>query len=186
VVKILDRFLLFIYSLFVLIAAATILLAVFSLIPVEHTNKYIESVCNNNSLAYSVIGISVLLILISIRFLYVSLRRSRAQASFIDMRTEHGEICISLETVENLSLKAAGRVKGIKDLRARIKVNEAGLHIALRTTIDGDRSIPEMTEEMQNAVKLHVEEVTGVPVADVSVFVVNIIQSAPTFKSRVE
>ncbi|MNN79526.1 hypothetical protein D3C81_1961790 [compost metagenome] len=52
--------------------------------------------------------------------------------------------------------------------------------------VDGESSIPALTEEMQSAVKQHIEEITGIPVASVSVFIANIVQSAPTFKSRVE
>jgi uncharacterized alkaline shock family protein YloU len=52
--------------------------------------------------------------------------------------------------------------------------------------VDGEASIPAITEEMQSAVKSHVEEITGIPVASVSVFVANVSQTTPTFKSRVE
>jgi uncharacterized alkaline shock family protein YloU len=52
--------------------------------------------------------------------------------------------------------------------------------------VDGDHSIPELTEEMQSGVKRYVEDITGIPVASVTVFVANIVQTSPTFKSRVE
>jgi uncharacterized alkaline shock family protein YloU len=39
---------------------------------------------------------------------------------------------------------------------------------------------------MQNAVKQQIEDITGFPVASVSVFIANVVQSTPTFKSRVE
>ena len=42
-----------------------------------------------------------------------------------------------------------------------------------------------MTEDIQRSVKDHVEDIAGIPVAAVSVFVANVIPS-PTFKSRVE
>jgi uncharacterized alkaline shock family protein YloU len=83
-------------------------------------------------------------------------------------------------------LKAAGRTKGAKDLRARVRVNQSGLEITIRTIVDGESSIPELTEEMQSTVKSYIEDITGIPVASVTVFVANIVQSAPTFKSRVE
>jgi len=55
----------------------------------------------------------------------------------------------------------------------------------IRAAVDGESSIPELSEEMQRLVKGHVEEITGIPVANVSVFIANLIQ-AHTFKSRVE
>jgi uncharacterized alkaline shock family protein YloU len=125
-------------------------------------------------------------LLISLRFFYISVRRGRTQSPSIDQRTDFGDIRISLDTVENLALKAAYRTRGVKDLKARVRVSQAGLEIVVRTIVDGETSIPEMTEDMQRAVKAHVEEITGIPVAFVSVFVANIVQSSPSFKSRVE
>ncbi len=39
---------------------------------------------------------------------------------------------------------------------------------------------------MQRAVAQQVEEATGIPVAEVSVFIANVTQAPATFKSRVE
>lgn len=85
-----------------------------------------------------------------------------------------------------MSLKAASRSRGVRDLRARVKVNQAGLEIVIRAIVDGETPIPALTEEMQANVKRHIEDITGIPVAFVSVFIANIQQSSPTFKSRVE
>ncbi|MVP00155.1 alkaline shock response membrane anchor protein AmaP [Paenibacillus lutrae] len=187
-VKILDRLLLFLYSLVILLISAIAVLAAFQLIPVRTTEYYLGYVFDRGFTweKVAVITGGILIFLLSLRFFYISVRRSRTQASSIDQRSEIGDIRISVETVENLSLKAAGRTRGVRDLRARVKVSEAGLDINIRTVVDGESSIPEITEEMQNAVKSHVEEITGIPVAHVSVYVANIVQSAPTFKSRVE
>ncbi len=76
-------------------------------------------------------------------------------------------------------------MKGVHDLKARINVGQAGLNIVIRAVVDGDVSIPDITEEVQKTVKGHLEETTGIPVADVSVFVANIVHHQ-TFKSRVE
>ncbi|HZG55374.1 alkaline shock response membrane anchor protein AmaP, partial [Paenibacillus sp.] len=103
----------------------------------------------------------------------------------IDQRTEFGDIRISLETVENLALKAANRVRGVKELRARVRVDDSGLDIQLRSVVDGESSIQQLTEEMQRGVKEHVEDITGIPVATVTVYVANVVQSQ-SFKARVE
>jgi uncharacterized alkaline shock family protein YloU len=65
-------------------------------------------------------------------------------------------------------------------------VTNAGLDIELRTVVDGEGSIPVLTEEIQSAVKMHLEEITGIPVSGVSVYVANVAYNANTFKSRVE
>jgi uncharacterized alkaline shock family protein YloU len=116
---------------------------------------------------------------------YISVRRGSSQAPSIKQRTDFGDIQISLETVENLSLKAAGRIRGMKDLKSRIRVTDAGLEIIIRSFVDGESSIPNVSEEVQKAVKSHIEEITGIPVALVSVYVANITQTQ-SFRSRVE
>ncbi|MCZ8520641.1 MULTISPECIES: alkaline shock response membrane anchor protein AmaP [Paenibacillus] len=185
-VKVLDRLLLFLFSIAVLILAIVCLCGAFGLISLETAGHFVVNVYQSFHTAVTFIAAAVVLALISIRFLYVSVRRDKASAPSIDQRTEFGDIRISMDTVENLALKAAGRSRGVKDLRARVKVNQAGLEIVVRAIVDGESSIPGMTEEMQANVKRHIEDITGIPVAFVSVFIANIQQSSPTFKSRVE
>jgi Asp23 family, cell envelope-related function len=186
VVKLVDKLLLFLYSVIILFAVIVVLFATLNFIPLQMATNGINSLYRDKIPSYTAITMSIIVLLISLRFLYISLRRGRSQAPSIDQRTDFGDVRISIETVENLTLKVAGRSRGVKDLRARIKVSQAGLEIIIRTIVDGETSIPELTEEMQSSVKSYIEEITGIPVAVVSVFVANIVPSSPTFKSRVE
>lgn len=133
----------------------------------------------------AVVIVSFAVLLVALRMLYISLRSGNGVPPTIDQRTTFGDVRISLETVENLTLKAASRTKGMKDLKARVNVTEAGLELSIRAVVDGDAPIPDMTEETQRVVKEHVETITGIPVASVSVYIANLSPSA-TFRSRVE
>ena len=73
----------------------------------------------------------------------------------------------------------------MKEVKTRIKITESGLEIMIRAVVDGESSIPAMTEEVQKQVHDHVEEITGIPVAYVSVYIANLVHS-PVIKSRVE
>ncbi len=157
-----------------------------SLIPLNDAQNFVHDVYNEINVAVPFIIVTAVVLLLAVRFLYLSARRGKSSVPSIDQRTEFGDIRISLDTVENLSLKAASRSRGVRDLRARVKVNQAGLEIVIRAIVDGETPIPALTEEMQANVKRHIEDITGIPVAFVSVFIANIQQSSPTFKSRVE
>ncbi|PYI55053.1 alkaline shock response membrane anchor protein AmaP [Paenibacillus flagellatus] len=185
-IKVLDRLLLFLYTLIIGIGVVFFLVASFGWLPIESAENFVSNLYYEGSTAYPAIAIGLFVLLATCRFFYVSVRRGRGQVPSIDQRTDVGDIRISLETVENLSLKAAGRVRGVKDLKARVSVNDAGLDIVLRAVVDGESSIPELSEEMQRSVKSHIEDITGIPVANVSVFIANVMQSSHTFKSRVE
>lgn len=183
-VKIFDKLLLFVFSVVAAIGAVALILYGSDFIPAQYWPDQ-DAVADSLALRITLIAIGIVLLLISVRFLYLSMRAGRATAPSIDQRTDFGDIRISLETVENLSLKSAARIKGVQDLKARVHVTQAGLEIVIRAVVDGESSIPELTEEMQRSVKSHLEEITGIPVASVSVFVANIIQSV-AFRSRVE
>ncbi|GIP20212.1 MULTISPECIES: alkaline shock response membrane anchor protein AmaP [Paenibacillus] len=177
--KILDRLLLFIYSLSIGILSVIAILLFTGTVTFEIYSSQEKILLN------VLIGVAAVLFLLSIRFFYISIRRDRASLPSIDQRTEFGDIQISVETIENLSLKAASRVRGIKDVKTRIKISESGLNIMIRALVDGESSIPALTEEVQKQVHDHVEETTGIPVAYVSVYIANLVQSS-TIKSRVE
>ncbi|QDH19601.1 alkaline shock response membrane anchor protein AmaP [Saccharibacillus brassicae] len=177
--KIVDRLLLFLYSLTILILSILAILLLSRSIRVPIDFRF-----DLPTMSILVAGLAVL-ILISLRMLYVSLRRSRANLHSVDQRTDLGEIQISLETIENLSLKAASRVRGVKDPRTRIRMTDPGLVIEIRTVVDGEYPIPALTAEIQRGVKEFVHEITGIPVASVSVYIAGVMQPQ-AFKSRVE
>lgn len=184
-IRILDRLFLFVYSLLIGFCSIVVLCVSFRWIGHGAAGSYLDLVYEDVRVSSSLIIIGILVFLVSVRFFYISIRRGRSHAPSIDQRTDFGDIRISLETVENLTLKSAARVKGIKDLKTKVKIAESGMEILIRAVVDGESSIPQLTEEVQRVVKGHVEEITGIPVAVVSVYVANIIQTN-TFKSRVE
>ncbi|CAM4311142.1 alkaline shock response membrane anchor protein AmaP [Saccharibacillus endophyticus] len=177
--KIVDRLLLFVYSVTILVLSifAILLLSRSVQVPVDFRFDL-------PTLSILIAALAVL-ILISLRMLYVSLRRGRAHLHSVDQRTDLGEIQISVETIENLCLKAAARVKGVKEPRTRIRMTEPGLDVQIRTVVDGEYPIPALTDEIQRGVKEFVQEITGIPVASVSVYVAGVVQPQ-AFKSRVE
>lgn len=185
--RVLDKLLLFLYSTVVAIASIGLFCMGVQWIPEDSAIDVVRNLYDNDMewLQITAIAIAVAVFFISIRFFYVSLKRNGSSTQSIDQRNEFGDVRISMETVENLALKSASKHRGLKDLRARIRISEAGLDIVIRTVVDGDTSIPALTEDIQRSVKSHVEEITGIPVAGVSVFVANVVQ-APAFKSRVE
>lgn len=181
--KILDRLLLFIYSLSIGILSVAAILLLSGILPWSELDW--SEVSPTDPLFITSIVIAVILLLLSIRFFYISMRRDRSSVPSIDQRTEYGDIQISVETIENLCLKAASKVRGIRDLKTRIRVTQAGIDIMIRAVIDGEYSIPDMTAEVQKQVHEYIQDTTGIPVANVSVYVANVAQS-PSFKSRVE
>ncbi|GAK39911.1 alkaline shock response membrane anchor protein AmaP [Paenibacillus urinalis] len=178
--KILDRLLLFLYSLVVGVVSVIIILLFSGLVP--DLDMYIQ---NEQMLMAVILTVAIILFLLSIRFFYISVRRDHNTYPSVDQKTEYGDIQISMETIENLCLKASSKFRGVREVKSRIQVAQSGLEITIRAVVDGESSIPELTSELQKAVHDHVQDITGIPVAVVSVYIANLVQS-PNYKSRVE
>lgn len=112
-----------------------------------------------------------------------SIRIDKRQSPSIHTNTELGEIEISMETLENLSLKAVSKVKGIHEVKAQVRTAEQGLRIKLKCLVDGEMVIPQLSAEMQKAAKAHVELIAGIPVHQVVIRIAN-IQKTHEPKSR--
>lgn len=184
-VRMFDRIFLFLYSLIIGIAAIFLIVISAGLVNDWVVLDFVQLLMERGPVGVTAIIIGVVLFLISVRFFYISVAAGSSKPPSIDQRTDFGDISISMETIENLTLKAAYKVNGIKDIKARVQIGQAGLIIRVRAVVDGDIPIPTLTEEAQRSVKTFVEDITGLPVTAVNVFIANITQNQ-TFKSRVE
>ena len=185
--KIIDRFLLVLFTLAAIATLVSCLLTSFGFIAYDDAQTFLYNVYSDTYTATMFIAVCIVLLIIAVRLLFIAVRPAgRTNVPSIDQRTEYGDIRISVDTIENLALKAASRSRGVRDLKARIRITNAGLDIELRAVVDGETSIPALIEEIQAAVKTHLEDITGIPTASVSVYVANVAQSTNTFKSRVE
>ncbi len=181
-----QRLLLTIYCLSLTIISVIVFLVSLNIIQDDSVYYIIDSLYNDIETAVIAIVSSIVFIVLSLWFLTLSFRGT-PKASGIHQFGEFGDIIITIDTLESIAIKAARKVKGVKDLKARVKQGEteAGIRIGLRITVDGESSIPEIIELLQQNVKSHTEEITGVSVETVTVVVENTIQSTPS-RGRVE
>jgi|GEM_PF-4683514 len=119
------------------------------------------------------ITLGLCLFLLSLRFIYLSFIQNSISEDGIVQETEIGAVHISLVTIEEIVVRAAKQVKGVFNLRARVRYHEEGsnVSIGLKIEIDGKRSIQSLSEELQKVVKERVEAIAGVEVDQVSVFI---------------
>lgn len=103
-------------------------------------------------------------------------RRGRGQA--VVHETALGDVRISLDAVENLVRRIARSIKGVREIKATITQSQGGLVADLRGVISPEVSIPDVSEEIQSAVKSYVRRVVGVEVAEVRLHVENIANEA--------
>lgn len=182
---IIDRIILLLYSLSIAVIACLWIAFLLDGITIEQVESTFTMLKENRLEQLIAIAVSLLFLVASFYLIYRAIRTEAGKPRTVDQRTEIGDVRISLETIENLALKAASQVHSLQNTRARIHLDDRGLEIELKAFVDGEESIPERTEEAQRTIRQHLEDITGIPVAKVSIYIANIVAKQP-IKSRVE
>lgn len=113
----------------------------------------------------------------------MTFQRRREEQTLIH-QTPFGEIRIAVSAVENLALKSARRIKGVKDAYVRVRADSTGLDVFIEITVLPDLSIPQVSDEIRVKVDEYIYETVGVRVNSVKVLVTKV--SGEASKTRVE
>lgn len=116
--------------------------------------------------AFGVFGLSMLI------------PRGRKKRGFIVQKTEHGEIDITVKSIEGLVYKCAQLYEELKVLSVAVEEVRDGLLIKLRVTLPGGTNIPLAIGALQKQVKQYVTACSGMDVSEVRVKVDSSDQSA--------
>jgi len=87
-----------------------------------------------------------------------------------------GQVSMSVNALENIVIKAARQVEGVREAKPKIKSTPEGVAIYLRTVVTPAVSIPEVSEELQNKIKERVRHFAGLDAVEIRVFVENVAQ----------
>lgn len=159
--SVLDRILLFLFSLAVLCLAVLMGAQVLGF---DWMSRLFDSYPSR------ILAGCVVLFLLSLRFLLIRTGASKEPQAILH-KTEYGDVRISLQTLESLADRAARLVRGVSDLKTKVRPSEVGVRIAVRIAVDPDLDIPQITSSVQQKIKDYVEATAGVTVRDIVVYV---------------
>jgi uncharacterized alkaline shock family protein YloU len=181
-----DRFILTIYSLALTILSVIVLAASLHIVSFETALSTLQAIYELDTVRYAYAVAALIFFLISLKFLFQGfrLKKNRAAHEAIVNQTELGGVSISLTTIEAIALKASRKIRGVKDVKAIIKANEAGTSVLLKLSVDGETPIPGIVDGLQKSVKGQIESVVGMEIREVDVKVVEVAQ--PSTRLRVE
>jgi len=175
----LDRLLIGIMSFGYLIAAIFLVGLAFGwMTPLETVRYYLLQ--STNSWIMGITGIILFLLSFA---LFIGVFRPKPVRNTVVHETPLGSIKITLAALDNLVIKAARSVQGIREVKAYIKAQQNYVSIQLTVQVQPDLNIPQMTEELQKKVKEYLTKTTGINVHDVRVIVNRITWEV---KNRVE
>jgi uncharacterized alkaline shock family protein YloU len=167
------RILLAIYSFCLAIISLVVIMAALRKDVFDLLSYYSETLLFNNGDMVPrlvVIGVALLFFIVSLVFLFLGVRANKDKKS-VSKQTNIGAVCISLNSIESISLNAARKINGIRDTKVYITKKEDSVSVKAKLVVMPEIIIPSVSDEVQTAIKSAVEESAGVPVKDVMVFV---------------
>ncbi|MGI6175622.1 MAG: alkaline shock response membrane anchor protein AmaP [Christensenellales bacterium] len=169
--KLFDRILLAVYALIILVACVALAFVVFNATPAENITAAISNITQAWQLQAAVGIVLALLILASLRLLFLRGDRRSSERDLILKTTDHGVIRISLFTIDSLAQKHARSVSYVRDVKSQVIIYKETVRIRLKLSLMPETDIPKVTTQLQQSVKEYVEQYAGIFVQEVQIFV---------------
>jgi uncharacterized alkaline shock family protein YloU len=169
--SILLRILLLIYSIFSIVLS--IFLVAIGINSEFASNFGLSIVSIGSRFTIILMVISLVLIISAIIFLIFAFRTSKDKKA-VSKYTNIGEVKISLNSIENIALNSVERFEEMRNVKAFVSKLDDNVSIIIKTLVLASTNIPELSREVQEAVKLAVEDSSGVAVSDVKIVIEDI------------
>ncbi|MDS1030089.1 alkaline shock response membrane anchor protein AmaP [Bacillota bacterium LX-D] len=173
-----ERLFLAIYSLLIIVISSLLLIVSINQNLLSYAAGFL-SIPNNR---YLLDAFAILFIIVGLKTFFNLFTKKLPDSAKVQ-NTDLGAVNITIIALEHLVSKAAKQVRGIKDVKAKIRSLPEGIFIKLRVIINPESSIPMVTQELQETVQGYIERIAGIKVLEIKVLVDYISQDA---KSRLE
>ncbi|MEK6645804.1 MAG: alkaline shock response membrane anchor protein AmaP [Candidatus Firestonebacteria bacterium] len=177
--QILRKLLMYISAIILLIFSIEGALAGFN----ETSNQWIKIFVNDVltviytdlTLRIITLTLSIILLLFCVAFIVSSIKFRRRERTVI-LKSPYGEVKVSLGAIEDFIKMLKGKIKGVKEIRPKVYVRKAGLKIYVKVSLWSDSNVHEMTQDIQDAIKRHIQNTLGIEkVGDIRVFIEKIL-----------
>lgn len=117
--------------------------------------------------------LGILLGVMALLLLFAGLKPSagRKSDSIVINSELNGQVSITVPAIKLIIMKAVKKVEGVKDIKPAVSSSEEGLVVYLHMMINPEHNVPEMSKNLQQVVKQHLEEIGGLQVSQVKVLV---------------
>ncbi|ADQ40499.1 hypothetical protein Calkr_0985 [Caldicellulosiruptor acetigenus I77R1B] len=168
--KIGERILLTIFTLIVIFLSVIAILLPLNIFDVDTIQAAVYNYMNTPIYAI----IPLLLIIMGFSVMFIGVKKKKARLGIIHTN-EFGNLLISPKTFESAGYNAVKDIKGIKDASIEIEFDESGVIYYIDAIVTNDVNVPELTKEVQNAIKSHVEVAIGIPVKAINFHVKDMV-----------
>lgn len=176
--KILEKFVLIIYSLLILIISSIICLLIFRVIDIENITKWIELVLTDVSVTIIVLGISIICILLSVKCLFFRSRKQikKSNATDILLENDSGRLLISKNAIENTVKNIINDATSSNpETKVTIDIDPANnLSVYISILLGTDVKVRDFTIGLQMKIKNKIKENFDLEVKQVNIKIDNI------------
>ena len=117
----------------------------------------------NVSIAARIVIFILGLFLIAIALLTIigNIENKRAERTVV-LQSPLGDIFVSLSAIEDFSRIVKNQVKGIRDIKGKVLSKRKGLDVTAKVTLYSDRSVADVTQEIQEAIIQYIHFTLGI------------------------
>ena len=174
--KYLDRFINYIFSLFILILSAVIAFIAAGLIEYRYVSDSISDVLFNNENRTTTCIVAIVVFFAALKTTIFLSRWNKKKKAVVMVDTNHGKIQIAQETIENTAKGVTRQYDEVKDTMVRMTKEKKGINLYMALLVEPNTNIMELTSKIQDQVKEAVEGTTGVKVNNVDIKIKNIAE----------
>ena len=171
--KLLEKFVLIIYSLLMLAISAIVCLLIFRVISIDNISTCINYILDDAALTIVVLSVAVLFILLSIRCLFFRKRKQIKKSTETDILLENdsGRLLISKRAIENCVKNVISEaIETNPEIKVTVDIDPASnISTYISVVLDKNIKVREFTLGLQSRIKEQIKENFGLEVKQVNI-----------------
>ena len=182
--KIIDRFILIIFSIVIFILSVFTAGIVFGWIDFTNLTPILENAFSTEPTSNIILGVSIVFILFALKAIFFGGKDERATKDGILMENDNGRLLISKETLENLVINIVKGFEGTENAVSKVVLDkENNLRVFVTLYVHPNVVIKDLTANIQNRIKEAIKKTSDLETTAVNVKVRNI---APPSENNVK
>ncbi|MGD0565817.1 MAG: alkaline shock response membrane anchor protein AmaP [Candidatus Goldiibacteriota bacterium] len=109
----------------------------------------------------AVLILGVFFISIALFTIFGNIEKRRSERTVV-LESPLGEIMVSLGAIEDFSRVVKNQVRGVKDIKGKVLSTRKGLKVTAHVTLFSDRSVADVTQEVQEAIIKYIQYTLGI------------------------
>ena len=183
--KTLDKINLILFSTIILILALLLCMISFEWITIDIVNSWIEAAFANEAVKYTILGVSILLIILSVKSIFFnSFSNNESGKDGILLENDDGKLLVSKDTIENLSNTVVKSFQSAENTITKVAVDqENNVKIFVTLYVYPDVVIKDLSAKLQLKIKETIKKSLDLDVKEVNIRIKNIaVKKEPTIK----